>query len=250
MKRTGIHIKSNGGSMMCCVRYGGCYDVDVYFPRYDWLAKHVQYANFKNGQVKCPYEPSVYGVGFIGEGKYKERENGKLTKCYYTWNNMLKRCYDTKYQEKYPTYVGCKVCEEWLNFQNFAQWYEENYYEIPGEKMNLDKDILIKNNKIYSPDTCVFVPQSINKLFIKSNISRGNYPIGVIYNKRYKRYDSRCSLYGKNKNIGSYGTVDEAFYAYKQTKEEYIKQVADDYAGLIPQKLYNAMYDYEVDIDD
>ena len=246
MKRTGIHIKSNGGSMMCCVRYGGCYDVDVYFPRYDWLAKHVQYANFKNGSVKCPYEPTVFGHGYIGEGAYKTRENNKPTRVYTTWTNMFQRCYDPKYHEKEPSYIGCEVCEEWCNFQFFAEWYEQNYYEIDKQRMALDKDILVKGNKLYSPETCCFVPQSINTLFIKRDALRGALPIGVSYNKQYKKYTASCN----NKCLGKYDTPEEAFNSYKQFKEAFVKKVADQYKDLIPEKLYNAMYEYEVDIDD
>ena len=87
---------------------------------------------------------------------------------------MLRRCYDEKLHKKYPTYIDCKVCEEWLNFQNFAKWYYNNYYEIENEKICLDKDILHKGNKIYSPDNCVFVPNNINVLFVKSDKSRGD----------------------------------------------------------------------------
>lgn len=246
MKRTGIHIKSNGGSMMCCVRYGGSNDVDVYFPRYNYLAEHITYGQFKSGSVKCPYEPTVFGYGYIGQGIYKTRENGKPTREYATWLNMLCRCYNTKFHEKHETYKGCIVCEEWHNFQNFADWYNENYYEIPGEKTSLDKDIISKGNKIYSPKTCCFVPQSINTLFIKRDALRGDLPIGVSYNKQYKKYTASCN----NKCLGKYDTPEEAFNSYKQFKEAFIKKVADQYKDLIPEKLYNAMYDYEVDIDD
>lgn len=235
---------------MIITEYRKYSDIDVYFPEYDWTAKHAQCGNFKNGKIKCPYESRYYKVGYLGEGKYKVSENRKITKVFDTWDSMLQRCYDSKCKEKYPTYKDCKVCEEWLNFQNFAQWYEENYYEIPGEKMNLDKDILIKNNKIYSPDTCVFVPQSINKLFIKSNISRGNYPIGVFYNKKRKKYHSQCNVKGKHKHLEYYDTPEEAFQVYKQFKENHIKQIADQYMDLIPQSLYNAMINYEVEEDD
>ena len=80
---------------------------------------------------------------------------------------MLKRCYDPKYQEKEPTYKGCTVENHLLNFQHMCKWLEENYYEIPGETMCLDKDILCKGNKIYSRNTCIFVPERINLLFVK-----------------------------------------------------------------------------------
>ena len=116
--------------------------------------------------------------------------------------------------------------------------------------MTLDKDILIKGNKIYSPNTCIFVPQSINTLFIKSDKSRGNLPIGVYYKKQNKKYIAQCKINNEKKYLGSFDTSEEAFQAYKQFKEHYIKQIADEYIELIPQELYDAMYNYEVEYED
>jgi hypothetical protein len=110
--------------------------------------------------------------------------------------------------------------------------------------MAIDKDILIKGNKIYSPETCIFVSRKINSLFVKCNKSRGQSPIGVC--KHGKKYYVRCSSMG----IGSFKTIEEAFNAYKQYKEDYIKQVADEYKNKIPKKLYDALYKYEVEITD
>ena len=171
--RTGEIGINTFGSKMIIVEYRGAKDIDVYFPEYDWIAKGVQYNNFKNGKIKCPYEKRYYGVGYIGEGKYKVWENGKNTKCYKTWHNMLNTCYDEKFHEKYPTYIGCEVDKNWHNFQNFAEWYYNNYYEIEGGKMCLDKDILYKHNKVYPSKTCIFLAQTINSIFVK--IYKRNY---------------------------------------------------------------------------
>ena len=164
---------------------------------------------------------------------------------------MLHRCYDEKLQEKYyTTYINCSVCTEWHNFQNFAQWYEENYYEVEGERMCLDKDILVKGNKTYSPETCVFVPNNINVLFVKCDKARGDLPIGVTWHKRDKVYQVRVNYYGKDGYVGYFHTIDEAFQCYKKTKEKYIKEVADIYKDIIPINLYQAMYNYIVEEDD
>lgn len=251
MSRVGEENTNNFGSRMIIIEYRNSLDVDIYFPEYNWTTKNVQYDNFKRGYVKCPYEPRAYNIGYLGEGPFSTRINGKKTRIYDTWHDMLRRCYDPSYKEKHPTYTECEVCKEWLNFQNFAKWYEQNYYEINGQIMNLDKDILIKNNKIYSPNTCVFVPQDINKLFIKCNTIRGDLPIGVTYNKRIKKYAARCRISGSNKkHLGYYNTSEEAFQAYKVFKENFIKQIADQYIDLIPQSLYDAMTNYEVEYDD
>lgn len=244
------------GSKMIISKYRKYSDIDVYFPQYNWTFKHIAYKEFKNGKIKCPYERRVFGIGYIGEGKYKVSDNGKKTKCYRTWQNMLQRCYDEKHRYKNPTYENCKVCKEWLNYQNFAEWYYKNYYEIKDEIMCLDKDILNKGNKIYLPENCVFVPQIINKLFTKSDKSRGEYPIGVNYNKKNKKFVAYCNIYDFKENkqkrihLGYYNTIEKAFQVYKQFKENHIKKIADYYKEQIPQKLYDAMYKYEVEITD
>ena len=241
---------NNFGSKIIIINYRKDNDIDVYFPKYNWTKEHVQYINFINGSVRCPYEPRVFNIGYIGEGKYKVKINGKYTKYYKVWNRMLCRCYDPKYIQKHPTYEQSKVCDEWLNFQVFAEWLDENYYKIGEQIMNLDKDILCKGNKIYSPDTCVFAPQNINKLFTKRDNDRGNCPVGVYYDKPTKKYKAQCTVNGKNKYLGRYDTPEEAFQVYKNFKEKYIKEVAKEYKNIIPTKLYNAMITYEVEIDD
>lgn len=243
------------GSEMVIVNYNGCMDIDVYFPEFDWIFKHAKYNNFKKGEIKCPYERRFYNVGYLGEGKYKVSENGKNTRVYDTWKAMLQRCYSEKEHERHPTYIGCEVYEGWHNFQNFAKWYKDNYYEVGNEKMCLDKDILFKGNKIYSPDTCIFVPETINKLFIKNDKNRGESVIGATLCKNGK-YQAQCNIInpetGKSKQeyLGLYDSQEKAFQVYKYHKERNIKQIADYYKIHIPQKLYDAMYNYEVEIDD
>ena len=224
------------------------------FPEYNWTFKHAQYQKFKNGNIKCPYEPRYYGKGYLGEGKYNVKENGKLKKEFKIWYSMLKRCYDPKYQEEHSTYKGCKVEEYLLNFQNAAKWIEDNYYEVPSEKMCLDKDILHKGNKIYSRETCIFVPQRINLLFTKSNKSRGKNPIGVS-DLPSGNYIAYCNNgYGKLIYLGVHATKEKAFQVYKQYKENVIKEVIDSYEGIIPEPHYSrlktATYNYRVEIDD
>ena len=96
--RIGEERVNNFGSKMIIKDYRGCMDIDVYFPEYNWTFKHAQYTHFKRGNIKCPYEKRCFGVGFLGEGKYKVRENGKLTDEYKIYHDMLRRCYDLKYR--------------------------------------------------------------------------------------------------------------------------------------------------------
>ena len=254
--RTGETNYNTHGTLMKIIEFKRCDNLTVEFQDKYKAKVNTTYYSFKKGKVKNPYDKSVYNVGCIGEGKYVSRVNGKATKIYETWQRMLFRCYEPYRLNKYPTYIDVYVCDEWLNFQNFAKWYEENYYECNGEEMHLDKDILFKDNKIYSPNTCIFVPLRINILFVKKQNCRGEYPIGVYYDKKNKNLRVHSNILINNKakriSLGSF-PIDkpfQAFTAYKNFKENYIKQVADEYKDLIPTKLYNALYNYKVEIND
>ena len=252
--RTGEENYNKWGSLMRIIEYKNANDILIEFQDEYKIRKSALYKEFKKGNVKNPYDKSVFGVGYIGDGKYKSTENGRVTKAYNIWHNMLMRCYEPYCINKHISYKDCTVCEDWLCFQNFCKWYEENYYEIPNEKMHLDKDILVKGNKTYSPETCIFLPQKINNLFIKSDTKRGKYPIGIYWHKANNKFEAKCSTINKEDNkiiyLGLYDTSEEAFLAYKTFKENYIKQVADEYKDIIPQKLYDALYKYEVEIND
>lgn len=242
------------GTLMKIVEYRNCQDITIEFQDKHKYQKICQYDQFKKGNVQNPYDKTVCGVGYLGDGDYKTRDGEKHSLPYIKWLSMLQRCYDPYKINKHMTYIDCYVCEDWLNFQNFAKWFDENYYKVKNEKMDLDKDILIKGNRIYSPDTCIFVPTRINMLFTKTNKARGEYPIGVT--KRNNKYQAICSILdresNKKKNIilGKFDNLTEAFLSYKTFKESYIKQVADEYKDLIPNKLYEAMYSYSVEIND
>ena len=257
INRKGEKSVNNEGYLMEIIEYKNAHDMIIQFlDNHKAIIRCKKYNDFKYGKIKNPYHPKVFNIGFIGQGNYKSRENKQLENSYRLWENMLQRCYDPYYINKHPTYKDCAVCEEWHNFQNFAKWYEENYYEVKDEIMCLDKDILIKGNEIYSPSTCIFVPKRINLLFVKNDLVRGEYPIGVCLNKNRQRLLSGCNVLINNKkkhiNLG-YFNINEpfkAFTCYKIFKEKYIKEVADEYKDLIPIKLYEALYKYEVEIND
>ena len=251
-ERLGEENYNSYGTLMKIVEYNTRNDTIIEFQDEYKERVHGAYKEFKKGMIRNPYDKSVYNIGYLGKGKYGCESHREI---YYFWKHMLERCYDPYYINKFPTYIDCYVCEEWHNYQNFAKWYEENYYECDNERMALDKDIFIKGNKVYSPKTCCFVPQTINNLFLKRQNDRGKYPIGVCFHKASGKYCSKCSIANKERknkrvHLGLYDTVDEAFYCYKQFKESYIKQVADEYKDLIPKELYDAMYNYEVEIND
>ena len=204
------------------------------------------YHNFKRGGIKSHFSPTVCGVGIVG--LETTSVNGVSLPSYECWRDMLRRCYDEKRLKTHPTYIGCEVCEEWKYYPNFKKWYEDNFYKVEGQRTHLDKDILFKGNKLYSPETCVFVPERINTLFVKKDANRGNLPIGVVFHKRDKVYEVKVS--SSKSYCGRFYTQEEAFNTYKQEKENYIKEVAEQYKNIIPHKLYEAMYEYEVDIND
>lgn len=241
---------NNYNREMKIIKYINNKDITIQFE--DGCITNTTYQCFKEGNIISPYDKTICGVGYLGEGIYSIKINNILSKEYKEWYSMINRCYSDKYKSNKPTYKCCSVSEEWHNFQNFAKWFHENYYKVESEQMNLDKDILYKGNKIYSPNTCVFVPRNINLLFIKSDASRGEYPIGVNFNKKDNNYMARCCTNdGKRDIIGLYTTPEEAFYdGYKPFKEKVIKKVADTYKDKIPQKLYDSLYRYEVEITD
>ena len=246
--QTGIN---NLGSLMVVDEYNNSTDLWVRFPQGHMV--NCTWQQFQNGSIKNVYDKSKFGIGYIGEADYKVSINGEFTRQYLTWSSMLMRSYSKKFHEKHPTYKGCTVVEEWHNYQNFAAWYDQNFYEIDGHRMDLDKDILIRGNRLYSPETCVFVPQFINTLFVKREASRGSLPVGVRVDKS-SRKNPYMARSGDNKGaqifLGNYNTPELAFYAYKEFKEKVIKEVSEEYRDKIPAVLYNAMLSYTVEIDD
>ena len=152
------------------------------------------------------------------------------------------------------TYIGCEASEEFHNFQNFGSWDSENYYTVKNEVMCLDKDILVKGNKIYSPETCIYVPQTINGLFTKNDNKRGKSVIGTTpVNGKYRvlcRIINPKTGKSKQEHLGYYDTELEAFQIYKYYKERNIKEVADYFKRKIPSELYQALYIYKVEITD
>jgi hypothetical protein len=129
---------------------------------------------------------------------------------YAKWKNMLRRAYDKKYHKKNIRYTDVIVCEEWLYFSNFKKWMLSQEWQ--GKE--LDKDIIMPGNKIYSPDRCVFVSQALNKLITSSNNSRGKYPLGVSFDKSKNKFTAKISINGKLRDIGTYLTIYEAQNAY------------------------------------
>jgi len=236
LDRTGeIHITNEGYSIEIII-YNNKRDCTIKFQN-GVIIKNREYKDIVDGRIKNPYHPSVYGVGYYSIGKYVTKIKSIKQKNYQTWVGMLQRGYSQEYKDKFSTYQDVRVCEEWHNFQNFAKWYEENYVE----GFVLDKDILFKGNKIYSPETCCFVPQEINSIFIKS---KNNLTMGIT--KRVNKFIIRIGKYNTIVYLGTYNTFEEAFVILKKEKEKYIKEVAEVWKSKISFKIYEAMLKYEV----
>ena len=263
--RTGKTNVSNEGCIMKIVEYNNRYDIVIEFQDEHKYRVHTQYKAFKKGNCKNPFYPSAHGHGYLGvdkEGivpKISEFKDDKRINTweYNKWQNMLQRCFNNKCKEKYPTYKSVTCCKRWLCFANFLEDFEvlkNEYNWSEDEKLNLDKDILHKNNKIYSLENCILVPDYINSLFVKNDTKRGSYPAGVSYHKRAKKYQARCNVNGKLISLGLYSTPEGAFNAYKTAKEQEIKRIANDCTskGFITKssRLYNAMMSYQVEFND
>ena len=230
------------------LKYNDSRNVEIQFLKtgYEMVA---QLGHIKNGGVKDPYSPSVHGVGVSGT-KYPIRVNGILTKEYNLWCGMLERCYSDIYKKKYPTYESCEVSDKFKSYEYFYEWCQ-NQTGFSSEGWQLDKDLLIKGNKVYSENTCVFIPQEINKVLIKCTASRGEHLIGVHWCKKGSAFKAQIRKNkGKSEYLGSFNTEIEAFKAYKVAKEYFIKEQANKFKSQIDERAYLALINYEVNIDD
>ena len=245
---------NNQGCLMKIVEDNGSSDIVVEFQDEHRYKKHTIYANFKRGCIRNPYHPTVYGVGITGN-KYKTKVNDKHTKEYIAWTDMLERCFIERAKDKQPSYKNVTCCKEWLNFELFCDWLhcQSNFDKWKnGYRWALDKDILVKGNKVYSPETCCLVPQNVNCLLLKRDALRGNLPLGVKRNRKTFSAVYSNPITGKSEHLGNYETAEEAFYAYKCKRESYIKQVAEiEYkTGNITEPCYIALMNYAIEIND
>ena len=241
-----LKSKNSGGFKI--VKYNNSRNVDIQFTNTGFETS-AQLEHIKNGNVKDPYLPSVHGVGIAG-AKYPITVNGVKTKEYMLWCSMLERCYNATYQKQRPTYEGCEVSDNFKSYEYFYEWCNKQI-GFDSEDWHLDKDLLIKGNKVYSESTCVFIPREVNTLLTKSTASRGEHLIGVYWNKTNKAFRAMVNKNkGKQEHLGYFKTEIEAFKAYKIAKESFVKEQADKFKSQIDERAYNALMNYTVDIID
>lgn len=207
------------------------------------ILKNIQYGHILRGNVKNPFHKSVMGEGYIGIGKYKS--SGYIHK---RWNLMLTRAYGTIYHSRFPTYKDVEVCEEWKCLQNFGAWYEENFKSHMDNSWELDKDIKVAGNKIYSPETCAFVPSELNSFFVKRARSKKGLPLGV--SKRGNKYYARSTAEGENIQKTGFTTIEEAFQVVKCIKEKEASRLANKYKEKVDQGVYTRLSNFKLYIND
>lgn len=195
----------------------------------------------------------VYGVGVKGM-KYHAKCSGKTLREYFLWQGVLFRC-TQKFWSKRPSYDGCTASENFKSYTFFYEWCQKQVgfgnKDENGRYWHLDKDLLVKGNRLYSETTCAFVPQRINSLLIKCDSARGEYLVGVSWREDKNKFASQCRLGGgKRKLLGYFLTAQEAHQAYKLFKEALIKEVANEYKTQLDPRVYEALMNYEVDVND
>lgn len=217
----GARHKTKKYGYICIDEYIGANNVKFTFESTGFKssspARHI-----RSGVVKDHLYPSIFGVGFIGVGEHKTSDkNGKNTRAYITWRGMIARCYSPRELEKRPTYSDCTVCEEWHNFQNFAEWfYEENPENNAGYQ--LDKDLKEFGNRLYSPDKCLMVPKLVNQFILDNESRRGAYLIGVSFHRNTGKFVSQCNnpISGKLENLGYFCDELSAHIKWRKRKAE------------------------------
>ena len=248
-KVIGKDFETNNCGKCFVVDYKSARDITVIFYE-PFYVTNCEMSNLRKGEVCNPFYPKVYGKGYVGVGKYDSKTHRG---AYNIWKGVLQRVYTTRH----PSYNNTGVCNDWHNFQNFADWcYSQKFFnakDIKGKSYHLDKDILNTGIKIYSPETCCFVPSEINGLLIMYNTANkpSDLPLGVKFepptNGGNARYSSKLSVGGrKNKYLGYFNTQEDAFQVYKEARKSYIKEVAEKWKGKIDDKVYKTLISWEL----
>jgi len=185
----------------------------------------------------------IYGVG-TNDSNYVTKPttiDGFRIPCpfYVKWLDMLTRCYSEKLHKRTPSYIGCTVCADWLVFSKFKSWMIEQDWRYK----ELDKDLLIQGNKLYSPDTCLFIEKEINLLLTDRKKVQGKLKKGVSFHKKTGKIRAQCSFNSKQQHIGLYDTEEEAYEAYKTYKYNLIKRISRKQKEPIKSALLN----YKID---
>ena len=236
--------ENNKGTKMKIIAYRKASDIDVEFlDEHHYVKTHTMYQLFKDGCIKNPYDPCLSEIGYIGVGNYITGTSKKHTDEYHCWRNLLDRCYTKKLSEKYPAYYDiAECCEEWKNFQIFAEWFNDHKYDIGNERLHLDKDIKYKGNKIYSPYHCILIPQSINEQFRDSNGRKKEKDADLPYTI-HRTKNGMFEVSHRGVSLGKYDNLKESIIIYENTKRKYISELVERYKNMpedVKQIILNA----------
>jgi len=187
-------------------------------------------SNIRRGTVKYPFHASVYGNGFIGVGPFSRKSHEKV---YETWRGIIERVYSLKLHTGRPTYKDVTVCKEWLNLQNFGKWMESSNYKDGWE---LDKDLLSGDSKIYSPETCIFIPPELNTFLATKYSNNASGYIGVYWHKRQCRWiaQTSCVTTGSKQYLGAFLDIEDAAKAYKLGRECQVEVWVTKMSNILP----------------
>lgn len=247
----GQMCKSRSYGDFIITNYKNSREIEIKFTETNYTTTYSQ-DKIRTGNVKDYYAPSVFNVGVIGT-KYQKTfidifGKKKNKREYSVWSNMIQRCYDSEKQIKHPTYKDCLVSENFKSYEYFYEWCNKQVGFNNG--WDLDKDLLFKGNKIYSEDTCVFIPRELNNLLTKGDVKRGRLPIGVCKFSKNRFSASLNINHGKSERLGLFETPEEAFLVYKKAKEDFIKEQALKWKDQIDPRAFEALINYNVEITD
>ena len=236
-------FKSNFGTEYEVLEYLDCYNVKIKFLDSFGYEGWFQADAVRRGGVSNPFDKTVHGVGYTGVGDSATVLNKTRLVEREAWFAMMARGYCPKLKAKHPKYADCTVSEDWHCYQNFANWMKNQRFY--GLGYQLDKDLLVKDNKIYSPETCILLPSYINQLIQRDIKKIGTLPKGVDQVSK-NNFRAVLKTLGDTTRVSGFGSPEDAYVKYKEMKEEYVKSVADLWFGNIDARAYKALYEWEL----
>lgn len=221
LNRVGETGVSKSGLKMTIIAYRGCMDIDVRFDDSGYVSNNRTYGDFKKGEIKdytVPYRKNKY----IDDIPIKEKNNIYIKMAKNYWSRMIGRVYNGKDKDYLRGYKDVVISDDWIYFSKFYEWFNDNFrFDLyhKGISLEMDKDLLSGDKKIYSPETTVFIPKSVNTFMVKRQNNKHGLT-GVSYEKKnaYKKYRARLIVKNKTKFLGFFNTPEEAHEAYVKAK--------------------------------
>lgn len=189
------------------------------------------------------FKPTICGIGYKGELWVGDERDRVLQS---RWSSILARCYNPN-NKNYKNYGarGVTVSEDWFNFSNFKKWFLENNWDINSdERLVIDKDILSVGCKIYSKDTCLLVPHTINTIFagLFKEYDSKNDKTGV--SAIYKQNDGKYTVGIFNTQFSNFISLDGAKNMRAEMYRILVFEMVNNYPNM-PDKVKNAILNYD-----